>query len=393
MSRPRSRAVARAAQPALAVAITWAASRLLLVGVLLWVVTGNRPMRDALRGWDAAIYTRLAEHGYTKDTDVAFFPGLPLVLRGMHALGADTALAGALLSFLCSGLAAWALYRLGSRGWGFGPASQPATGAVAAGLWLLAPTTVFTSVAYTEAPFCAAAFWAWERARDKHFAQAGVLAALACSLRISGLFLVVALLVLALVGNGDDEVWRDDWSIRLKDAAWLLLPLAVLGAYAWWLHGRTGSWTAWFQAQQAGWGRKFTHPKDAFLHTWRAAQPERWPGRRLVAPVFFAEIVAMAVGLVTTLACLLRKRWAEATWVGVQLAAFGTSYWYMSVNRAVLLWFPLFLMLGAILGRPFQRRGRRGGELETLTLGVLGTLSVILAATWAWLYYSGQWAS
>ena len=32
-------------------------------------------------------------------------------------------------------------------------------------LWLFAPTAVFTTVPYTESLFCAAAFWAWERAR------------------------------------------------------------------------------------------------------------------------------------------------------------------------------------------------------------------------------------
>ena len=31
--------------------------------------------------------------------------------------------------------------------------------------WLFAPTAVFTTVPYTESLFCAAAFWAWERAR------------------------------------------------------------------------------------------------------------------------------------------------------------------------------------------------------------------------------------
>lgn len=375
------------------VALTWAATRVLLVVVLLLVVLDGRSLDDALRGWDAANYTRFAEHGYQNATDYAFFPGLPLLLNGLSRLGLDAAHAGALVSLVCSALAAAALYRLGAEGWGWGRRHQPVAGAIAACLWLLAPTTVFTTVAYTEAAFCAAAFWAWERARAGKWWLASLLAGIACTLRVSGLFLVVALLVLAIVGNDPRDSRARTMRGRLWNAAWLLVPMAVLFAYQYWLWTRTGSWMTWFQAQEQGWNREFTPPLEALQHTLAASDPAAWPDRPAVGWIFAAEIFSMALGVVITLVCLMRRRWAEAVWVGLQVAALGTSYWYMSINRAVLLWFPLFLALGALFGGPFQRRTGGARTTAALALGVVLTVSTGLVVTWAWLYFTGQWAS
>ena len=381
------------AEPALVVALTWGVSRVLLMVVLLVLALKGTPIADALRRWDADIYTRLAEQGYLTTTDYAFFPGLPMLLNAIGRLGIDAGLAGALVSVACSALAAWALYRLGCQGWGFGKRRQPVVGAIAACLWLVAPVTVFTSVAYTEAPFCAAAWWAWERARAGKWASASLLAGLACTLRVSGLFLVIALLVLAIVGNDPREKMPRAMADRVRNAVWLLVPVAVLGAYQYYLFTQTGSWTTWFVAQEDGWNREFTWPHVALRHTMDAADPAAWPDRPAVGWVFAAEIVSMAIGVVVTLVCLLRQRWAEAVWVGVQVAALGTSYWYMSINRAVLLWFPLFLMVAAVLGAPFQKRTGSWRTPVAVLIGVLLTVSVALMVVWAWLFYTGQWAS
>ena len=382
-----------AAEAGLVVALTWGVSRAVLMIVLLVLALKGTPVAEALRRWDADIYTRLAEQGYQSATDYAFFPGLPLVLNGLGRLGIDTALAGALVSLVCSALAAWALYRLGSQGWGFGKRHQPVAGAIAAALWLVSPVTVFTSVAYTEAPFCAAAWWAWERARAGKWGSAALLAGLACTLRVSGLFLVVALLVMAIVGNDPREKLPRTIGERTRNAAWLLVPVGVLLAYQYYLFTQTGSWTTWFTAQEQGWNREFTWPHESLRHTMDAADPAVWPGRPAVGWVFGAEIVSMALGVLLTVVCLLRKRWAEAVWVGVQIGALGTTYWYMSINRAVLLWFPLFLMLGAVLGAPFQRRTGPWRTPVAVLVGVLLTVSVALMVVWTWLYFTGQWAS
>lgn len=350
------------------VAQVFAVSRLVIFGTLAGVVIGGHPVVAALSGWDVRHFEAIARAGYSDPQNMAFFPALPALLRAGTQIGLPMVLTGVLLSALGSALAAWALFRL--------------EGAVAASLWLIAPMAVFTAVPYTEAPFAAAAFWAWERARVGRWSQAAVLAAVACTFRVSGLFLIVALGVLALTQDGRR-------TIRL---ALLLIPVAVVGVYAWWLHRLSGSWLAWFHAQGQGWGRTGLHsPIESFRTTWSAAHWHYWPaGQQLDSIVFAAEIVCIAAGTLTTLWLLARREWADAVWIGIQVAVFVTSMWWMSSCRATLLWFPLF---GA-LGRLVQYRPR-----SPLLAGVwIGVVSIGVAASalavggWSWLFFTGHWA-
>jgi len=162
-----------------------------------------------------------------------------------------------------------------------------------------------------------------------------------------------------------------------------------LGAYELYLHGVTGTWTAWLQAQQTGWARGFTNPLVSLQHTIDAGHLLAWPGRPDVAWVFRAEVGSMAVGLAVTVFCLARRHWAAAAFVGIQVVAFGTSYWYMSVNRAVLLWFPLWAGLGAaVTWRP--SRWRQGKNVAVAVYVVLSATAMII---WSWLFFTGRWAS
>ncbi|MCL2653810.1 MAG: hypothetical protein FWD63_08510, partial [Propionibacteriaceae bacterium] len=165
--------------------------------------------------------------------------------------------------------------------------------------------------------------------------------------------------------------------------------LAVLGAYELYLHGLTGTWTAWLEAQQSGWTRGFTNPLASLMNTIDAGKLAAWPGRPDVAWVFRAEVVSMAVGLGVTVWCLMRRHWAAAAFVGIQVVAFGTSFWYMSINRAVLLWFPLWAVLGGVVTwRP--ARWRLGKDAVVAVYVVLSSAAMII---WAWLFFTGRWAS
>ncbi|WP_114046359.1 hypothetical protein [Acidipropionibacterium virtanenii] len=377
------------------VAATWAGSRLLLAAILAAIVVSGHGLRAALGNWDVRHFITISRHWYADPLEMAFFPGLPAVMAGGARIGLAPEITGAVLALVCSGVAAAALYRIG--------------GTVPTCLWLIAPTAVFTTVGYTEAPFCAAAFWAWERARAGRWWQAAGLAALACTFRVSGLFLVGALAVMAVVGDGQ---WRDgrgrDGRTRKARApkrglragveriAPLLLPALVLVAYVVYLHGLTGSWTAWFQAQDRGWGRGFTTPQESLANTLPATRTDTWRATYgadagIVAMLFKLEIVSMLVGVATTVYCLVRRRWASAAWVGVQVIAFSIGHWFMSVNRAVLLWFPLFIALAELTRGP----GRPVG-LKLLWRGIVAVLvlaDLAVMGWWGWLFFTGRWAS
>lgn len=361
----------------------WIATRVVVSLVLAWTIaTSHQSMRQALGHWDVEHFVGIARDGYADPKEMAFFPGLPALMHLGGLTGLDERLVGLGIAIVCSALAAWALYRL--------------AGAVGTALWLAAPMTVFTFVGYTEAPFCAAAFWAWERARAGRWWQAALLAAAACTFRVSGLFLVGALVVLALVGDGDRSPVETRpaalprrLDTRIGDALWLVLPLMVLAGYVTYLHHLTGSWRAWLDAQTLGWGRGFHNPADAFGTTWANAHEAMWPDRPRVATLFKFEIITMALGVIVTLVCLVRRRWASAAFVGVQVVAFGTSSWYISASRAVLLWFPLFVLLAEAITRPW-RRGVREIVLGLTFAAVL--IDGLVMVWWAWLFFTSQWA-
>lgn len=234
---------------------------------------------------------------------------------------------------------------------------------------------------YTESLFCAAAFWAWERASARRWDQAAALAAVAASVRVSGIFLIGALAIVALTQSKDAAG-------RLRRLAWLGVPVAVVAAYLGYLYLETGSWLAWFDAQRSGWTRDLTWPWEALQRTLDATDPAAYPGHPEWPWVFRFEIVSMVVGVLVTSYCLARRRWAEAAFVGVQVAAFSVSEWFISVNRAVLLWFPLWILAGRLL------EGRHPtGPVRRVLVGVLVVLAVWLQSWWAMLFLTGKWAS
>ena len=159
---------------------------------MLLALREGRSFTDMVSNWDVQHFSALARgrllrrarrhpHGLLPRPADACWPA-------WLALGIPVAVGGVVLSLVCSAVAAGALLRLG--------------GPWAAVAWLFAPPAVFTTVPYTESLFCAAAFWAWERARADRWAAAAVLAAAACTVRVSGLFLLGALAVMVLTSRG-----------------------------------------------------------------------------------------------------------------------------------------------------------------------------------------------
>ena len=130
--------------------------------------------------------------------------------------------------------------------------------------------------------------------------------------------LVIALVVMIMTT-------RDlDWPTRGRRLALLLIPTAVLAGFATFLYWLTGSWTAWYSAQSTGWVRSLTWPWESFLHTIDAIMPGAFADHPWWAAVFRAEVVAMGLGMLATAWCLVRRMWAEASWVGIQVLAFSS---------------------------------------------------------------------
>jgi hypothetical protein len=154
--------------------------------------------------------------------------------------------------------------------------------------------------------------------------------------------------------------------------------LIPLGAYEIYLHAKTGSWLAWSHAEQAGWQRELTNPIDTFKTTWAAGF-----GHEFAAPIDFVfqlEIVAVAIGVIVTIALLWYRRWAEACYVGLTIVALATSIWYESVPRSLLLLWPVWCGLAALA----VRRPWAGYMYLAISVPISGAIAL--------LFMSGNWA-
>jgi hypothetical protein len=174
----------------------------------------------------------------------------------------------------------------------------------------------------------------------------------------------------------------------------------MIMVFATYLYALTGTWTAWYRAQSTGWVRELTWPWDSLRNTIPAILPGAYADHPWWAAVFRGEMISMAVGIGVTIWCIVvslrarksansvwsRTMWGEASWVGVQVLAFSLSYWFFSVNRATLLWFPLWI----VIARWIEGSSR---PLHRVLVASAFIVEVLLMLWWSWLFFSGHWAS
>ncbi|WP_407555214.1 mannosyltransferase family protein [Streptomyces sp. Pv4-95] len=324
--------------------------------------------------WDWDHFLNVARDGYFPggagpwqpgwDNREAFFPGFPLVLRAVHFIVPDWTSAGLLISLVSGAVAVLALARITRHHL---PDAEAGRRTVL--FFLLSPCAVFLAVGYTEALFLALALPAWLAAQRRNWPLAMTLTAAATAVRVSGLFLAAALVTHFLLTAR---------SIRdLRSLPWLALPALPLALFSWYLHAHTGDWMAWKHAQERGWFRTFHAPWEAWANTWHNAFDHAQSTG--YAFMFQAELAAMVTGLVLLIVLARKRRWPETVYVALSLCALGTSYWYTSVPRAALLWWPLWIALAAW--------SLRSPRIKTAYLCLVTPLSTVFALT----FLTGRW--
>lgn len=240
--------------------VWWVGARALVLGTALVVHALGRPHGyfshavlvkpfGALAVWDGIWYRRVAEHGYLfvpgHQSDTAFFPLYPVLLRAGHLLGLPLDAAGFLLSNLFLLAALLALYELGL-------ALLPAVDARRAAIFAAAfPTGYVFSMIYPESLVLGCMALAILLAIRGRWLGCSLFAAAAALARPEGALLVLPLAALVL----------DRWQALSAEqrgravAAVLAAPAALL-SFLLYLGWAVNDPFAWNETQQA-WGRSF----------------------------------------------------------------------------------------------------------------------------------------
>lgn len=316
--------------------------------------------------WDADWQQSIAAHGYfsaaSKPHAVAFFPGYPLVLAAAHLVLRNWVISELVVSAAAGCVVMIALTRLAGT-------SRAAVALVTM------PAAVFLLVGYQEILFLAFAVPAWLAGRRESWWVAGLLAAAAGVVRPDGVWLTIALIVMALTGSRLPAGRRISAALR---AATGLLGPAAYEVYLW---ANTGTPWAWPRAQQAGWDIHLVSPWTALHTTWWAAAEH--PFAASYSFEFQIEIAALFVMLAATVWFAAVRRWPEATLCVLATVAVGTQTWYMGVPRTLLVLFPIAVAIAR-----WPERGQWGQWAWRLWLAVSGALAVVLGLV----YLVGQYA-
>ncbi|MGI9088143.1 MAG: hypothetical protein ACR2HH_10465 [Chthoniobacterales bacterium] len=341
-----------------AVLLTYAVQSLVTLG------KDYRGWMDIWNRWDAIHYLRLAQFGYVatgeERFDLVFFPLYPWSVRAVALVVKNFSAA----AFLVSGLASIAVGLLLKQLTRLDHSAEVAQNAV----WFLFifPTSYFLHIAYTEGFFLALSLGCFLAVRKQSWLLAGVLGALACLTRVTGLILLPALAT---------EVYLQYRAARRIDFRWLWLGLIPLGFAGYLLlnYQVTGDALAFTNFQREHWFKQFAAPWFGVADVWR-----RIPGENAMEGAH--EFFYIAFGFVCCLWCAWRLRASYTVWMfGSWLLVNSTSF-VVSVPRYTLTLFPIFILLAQWC------TGRR------VPYALVSVFSLLYLALYAGRFAQGYWA-
>jgi hypothetical protein len=241
-----------------------------------------------LEAWDGRWYRVVASSGYLlvpgRQSDPAFFPLYPVLMRGVHALGAGYATSGLILSNIGFLVALVAFYALTHALLGDSMARR-ATAYLA-----VFPFGYTFSMVYPESIVLALIALAALAAMRGRWGWAAACAAGAALARPEGLF--VAIPLVAFAWQQRETLSRSERGLALGA---VLAPLAAIGSFSLYLGHVLGDPLAWSQAQRA-WGREFRPlgAVHAIEHLGTAFSRDAWVVRDVVAVVLYLVLLAVA---------------------------------------------------------------------------------------------------
>jgi hypothetical protein len=333
----------------------WGVGRLVAIGTALAL----RPTVWTLDRWDGRWYRMVARGGYLlvpgRQSDPAFFPLYPILLRAIHAVGVGWGVAGPLVSNVALLVGLGLFYALTREIFSESLARR-------ATIYLaIFPLGYVFSMAYPESVDLVLLTAATLAALRRHWWLAAVCAATGALARPEGLLLALPLAGIAWTQRHSLSSARRGAAL----AAILAAPAAV-ASYSLYLDTVLHDPLAWSEAEHA-WGRKFqiTGAYRAFAHLPAALGNNPWLVRDLVFFFLYLGLLYAAWRVGTS------SVWLAAGAAIVVLPIFTGAF--DSIARFGLLVPPLFWGLAGLTG---DARAERIVRSLSLVLLVVCTASL-----------------
>jgi hypothetical protein len=291
-------------------------------------------LRLATFGYDSAI--KVLPNGDPKQSTLAFFPAYPFLIRWLSWLpGVNEFWAGLLITLASGAVAAWGIFEVGRT-----LSGHDRTGTALALLWAVAPGSVVLQMAYSEAMFTALAAWALVALLRERWLTAAALTCLAGLVRNTGLALVAALAVAALLAGPQQTDRLRRWGAVALSAS------GILG-FLLWVGIRGHRLDAWFWLQDKAWGLSFDGGIGTFSKVSHYLVTDGNVYYSLTALVVVGTLLLFGWSFAEQIPLPLR-----VYTIGVVVLALGSSGFFNSKPRfllpAFLLAYPLALLLGRV---------------------------------------------
>ena len=327
-------------------------------GAHAWLELWNR--------WDALHYQKLAQFGYSATGELrpsmVFYPLLPWLMRLLTTLTGDYLVSAIIISGVASVVASLLLRRL------VGLDYPQVIAQRAVWFFLIFPTAYFLHIGYTESLFLALVLGCILAARKELWWLAGLLGALSCMTRATGLILGPTLAV---------EAAHQFWLTKRWRWHWLWITIVPLGFCVYLLINlrAAGNAFAFLPIRKEFFFISLSWPWVGISETIRAFS--RTPSQAEM--VGAQELFFVTLGFVCTIASWIKLRPLYAVWMTCNWLLFTSVTFIASVPRYTLTLFPIFILFAMLAKSRFWN-------------AIITVWSLLFLALFSTLFAWGRWA-
>jgi len=319
---------------------------------------------DPFFQWDSYWYLSIVRDGYSYaeglTSNVHFFPLFSLLIKICSWVTGEFIITGFVISNMALFAAVVYLDRLIRKDGGADATAEKSV------LYLLIfPTGFFLSLYYPESLYLMLSIGALYHARCGQWAMASLLGGLLALTKTPGIFIAVPL-AMEYLGINYGRIWPTRWNRPRWNVLWLALVPIGLGCYMIYLYAAFGDPMA-FSKATATWMRKIVPFYVTFQN-----MPMYPPFEQAL---YYGTVLIAAGSLIAGF--LLKIRLSYLVYTAMLFFLFISSNIFESIQRHVLMLFPVYMVLGII-----------GARSKTADL-VITMLSLMLLTLFTVLFVAG----